>query len=144
MTAVYVDTSALAKRYFPEPRADEFGAFPATRQSVLISRLTVVKLRCLVARRRRAGVIDSSDEAQILIEFDEDVQLGAVVIQPIDDRHAQCALTLLARVAPIPLRALDALHLGIAQEVRATTVATADKVMAEAGAALGREVVRFD
>jgi uncharacterized protein len=52
--APYIDTSALAKWYLNEPRSEDFGA--------VISRLTVVEFRCLIARRRRAGDIDLEDE----------------------------------------------------------------------------------
>jgi len=44
----------------------------------------------------------------------------------------------------IPLRTLDALHLMIAKEIQADVLATADKMMAVGGKAMGFSVVRFD
>ena len=59
---ICIDTSALAKRYLPESGSDEFDRFLGRMPSVSISRLTVVELRCLLARRRRNHEIDAGAE----------------------------------------------------------------------------------
>ena len=51
----YIDTSALAKWYLNEPRSQDFESYIRSQRGALISRLTVMELRCLLARRRRAG-----------------------------------------------------------------------------------------
>ncbi len=45
---------------------------------------------------------------------------------------------------PIERRVLDALHLAIARDIGAPLIATADLTMANAAAALGLDVARFD
>jgi predicted nucleic acid-binding protein len=50
---------------------------------------------------------------------------------------------LVERLASVPLRTLDALHLAAATEAGAGLVATADRVMADAAAALGLDVASF-
>ena len=60
----YLDTSALAKWYLNEPGSDEFEAFIARRPGAIVSRLAAVELRCLPARRRRAGDIAPEIEEQ--------------------------------------------------------------------------------
>jgi uncharacterized protein len=58
----YIDTSALAKWYLPEPGSDAFVDFVPGQERAAISRLTTVELRCLLARRRRAGDITAQHE----------------------------------------------------------------------------------
>ena len=53
----YVDSSALAKWDPNESGSAEFVAFIRTQQVALISRLTLVEIRSLLARRLRAGDI---------------------------------------------------------------------------------------
>ena len=50
---VYIDTSALAKWYLNESRSEDFAAWIQTEAGAHISTLTVVEMRCLLARRRR-------------------------------------------------------------------------------------------
>ena len=56
---------------------------------------------------------------------------------------ATLAVSLLGDLPSLPLRTLDALHLAIAKGLRADTLATADRLMAEAAEVLGFEVVPF-
>lgn len=55
----YLDTSALAKWYLNEPFSEKFEAFIQEYSTAAISRLTVVELRCLLARRRRDYFFES-------------------------------------------------------------------------------------
>lgn len=142
--ATYLDTSALAKWYLNEPKADAFEAFVRTLSEAAISRLTVLEFRCLLARRRRAGEIGATVERRVLASFDKDVRGGFLEVHPLDDDHAVAATAIIGRLPRHGLRSLDALHLAIALAIGARVLATADRVMAEAAKALGIEVVRFD
>ena len=144
MNPPYVDTSALAKRYVNEPRSDEFEQYVARSMPVAISRLTILELRCLLARRRRTGEIDARLERDAFAAFEGDVRNGALTVRPLEDAHAAAALQILVRLKAHPLRSLDAMHLAIALDVGATEIATADRVMATAAAALGLKTARFD
>ncbi len=143
-TAVYVDTSALLKWYLNETRSEEFSAFIIRQEAAAISRLTIVELRCGVARRRRTREIDSRTERRILQTFESDVRAGYLTVHPLDDHHALVAAEIIARLKPHPLRTLDALHLAIARSLSVERIATADRIMAAAAVALGMKVVRFD
>jgi predicted nucleic acid-binding protein len=142
--STYVDTSALAKWYLNEARSDDVEAFIRARRSIAISRLTVVELRCLLARRRRNKEIDRRIERAVLEAFEGDTRQGFVAVHPLEDRHAVAAYGLLTRLARHPVRTLDALHLAIALESGAKVRATADAVMVAAATALGMVVKRFD
>lgn len=140
----YLDTSALTKWYINEPGADAFAAFITTQDLAAISRLTVVEFHCMLARRRRAGHIDTTTQQRIVERFESDITRGNLRVHPLEDHHAAEAAMLVRQFEPLALRALDALHLAIARNIGATALATADRVMADAGGRLGMEVVRFD
>jgi hypothetical protein len=139
----YLDTSALAKWYLNEPFSERFEAFIQEQTSATVSRLTVVELRCLLARRRRAREITRAIESRAYGAFEHDVGAGFLQVYPVADEHWIAALGLIARLPRYPLRTLDALHLAIAQGLRCRDLATADKTMAEAGRAAGLRVTRF-
>ncbi len=111
--------------------------------SVSISRLTVVELRCLLARRRRNRDIDAGAERRAAAAFEDDIVQGFLEVHPLEDRHAIGARDLLIRLAIVPLRTLDALHLAIATGIDASAVATADDIFAAAAAALRLRVEWF-
>jgi predicted nucleic acid-binding protein len=139
----YLDTSALAKRYLDEAGSDEVDDFLGRRPRALISRLTVVELRCLLKRRRRAREIDASYERIAVADFADDIRRGHLQVEPLADRHALAAWDLVDQLSGHSLRTLDALHLAIAQHIGADVLATADLKMARAAQALGFTVVTF-
>lgn len=139
---IYADTSALVKRYLDEPFSADFEAL-LQQGSMAISRLTIVEMRCALARRRRNREIDVLRESRANAELATDIQDGALVVSDIDAAHFTTAYHLIGRLADIPLRTLDALHLTVAEQACATAFATADKHQAEAAEALGFTVHRF-
>ncbi|OYY93659.1 MAG: hypothetical protein B7Y41_10425 [Hydrogenophilales bacterium 28-61-23] len=140
---VFVDTSALIKRYITEANSDEFDAFFMARTPLAISRLTLVEMRCALARRRRNNEITALLEEQAMDEVRTDIQDGALIVHPINDDQAVHALRLIEQIAPLPLRTLDALHLSAAIRIDAHKFATADKNQAAAAQALGITTFTF-
>jgi predicted nucleic acid-binding protein len=139
---IYADTSALVKRYLDEPFSGEFDAL-LEHNGMTISRLTVVELRCALARRRRNREIDTLRENRVNAELAADVHAGILRVGEITPAHFTSAYHLIDRLADIPLRTLDVLHLAAAEQISATALATADKTQADAAAALGFTVHRF-
>ena len=139
----YLDTSALAKWYLNEPFSEAFEEFIRAQPAAAISRLSVVELRCLFARRRRAGEITKAIETRVYAAFEKDVSGGSLQVHPVADEHVIAALGLIERLGRYPLRTLDALHLAIAQGIHCRQLATADKTMADAGKAAGLDIARF-
>ena len=142
--ADFVDTSALAKAYLNEPASERFRAF--FRQQVMppaINTLTILELRRLLGRRCRAGDIDRSEEQLVVAALEQQIQVGLLTVCALEDSHARAAIDLLAELRAHSLRALDALHLAIARELKAQTLATSDGRMAEAAGSLGFTVQLF-
>lgn len=140
---LYVDTSALSKWYIDESDSDSFADFIRDHPGARISRLTVVELRCMLARRRRNREISASVERNAFKLFESDVRDGFLAILPINDAHFAAASDILEKLPQVPLRTLDALHLAVAESNRANMIATADSVMVAAARALKFETHLF-
>jgi hypothetical protein len=140
---VYLDTSALLKRYVSEPNSDAFDDYLAGLLPAAISRLTLVEMRSGLARRRREGSIAADHERAALSEVRLDIQDGLLNVLPAADQHFVDAGHLIECLADLPLRTLDALHLATAQATGAEEIATADQIMARAAIALGMRVAFF-
>lgn len=139
----YLDTSALAKWYLEERGSNEFVAYLRTLDVAIISSLTVVELRSLLSRRRRLGELTMEDESVLFAAMLDDVARGLLQRYPIEDSRFDEAANLLTLYPESRLRTLDALHLVQAAHAGASTLATADIVMANAATKMGFEVVRF-
>ena len=140
---IYLDTSALAKWYLNEAHSDKVEKYIQEQGPVMISDLTVVEMRSLLARRRREKSIDLNLEMKVLATFQEDIRKNFLLCQRLPDGLAWGAVNLISALSEVPLRTLDALHLAIAKEIQAEIFATADRVMAAGAEALGFTVVRF-
>lgn len=134
---VYLDTSALAKWYLNEPGSESFSEWIRTQPDTHISTLTGLELRCLLARRARTGDLSAELVQQVFATFLDDVKQGCLICHDMQDEQFVSAMHLLDRLAPIALRTLDALHLGVVHGIGAECLATADRIMAQAGHALG-------
>ena len=140
---VYLDTSALAKRYLNEPRSDEFEAYLAAQGGATISTLAVIETRCLLARRRRNGEIDAELEARVFAAFEEDLLTRVLSLYRFQDADVWAAVRLIDGLREHALRTLDALHLACAGAAGAEELATADRALAGAAEAQGFSVRGF-
>jgi len=140
---VYIDTSALAKWYVRESGSDEFEVWIRRAAAPTISSLTLVEMRCLLARRRRTGTLDEHAVTRALGHFGEHVDARLLAVAPVEDADVRGAAHLIARLRAHPLRTLDAIHLSICTSREIGQLATADAAMAAAAEELGIDVVRF-
>lgn len=139
---IYADTSALIKRYLIEPFSAEFEALLA-EGAMAISRLSIVEVRCALARRRRNREIEALHENRVNTELAADIHAGILRVCEVEASSFTSAYHLIDRLSDVPLRTLDALHLAIAEQISAAAFATADRIQADAALALGFEVHRF-
>jgi len=141
--SAYVDTSALAKWYVNESRSQDVEEYVRSVFPVYISLLTKIEMRSLAARRVREGHIDLLTQGKVLATFEGDIAGGHVVLLPHTIESLLIAESLLGSHPEIALRSLDAMHLGVMQAAGIMTLATADRVMAQAAEALGMECETF-
>lgn len=140
---VYFDTSAVAKWYLNEPRSDDVEDYLRDHGPVAVSWLTIVEMRSLLARRRREGHFGPEIEWRVFATFEEDMRAGHLVVYQPQGEVAASAVGIIGELTDIPLGTLDALHLALARDMKAESVATADRVMAEAAPRLGLTLISF-
>lgn len=130
MSAIYADTSALAKLLIAEPESAAVAQLLAP-VTVLTSELAAVELAC-TARRR--GLRDAMAQIEAILDIAE--------LLPLDTDTLAAAQTVATRP---PLRALDALHLASARRLQTRVadlvVACYDADLAAAAADAGFEVL---
>ena len=142
-SVIYFDTSALAKWYINEAHSDDVEKYLQKHGPVAISDLTIVEMRCLLARRRRDKSITSQIETEAFATFQEDIRRRFLTCHPSPEGLAAGTINLIALLPDVPIRTLDAMHLMIAKEISATELVTADRTMADGTEALGIKVIRF-
>ena len=138
---IYLDTSSLTKAYVSELGSDEVRQLlERTSESIYISSLSLVEFRCALARRTRALTLTDAESQRIWASFEGDVDDGVFDVLPVDNEDHITARRLIDAVAPLPLKALDALHLAIVRRARTllgTSFVTSDAQQAAAASALG-------
>jgi predicted nucleic acid-binding protein len=139
----YLDTSALAKWYVNESRSQDVEDYVRSVHPVYISLLTKVEMKSLAARRAREGHSDVVTQGKVIATFEGDLAGGHLVLLPHTVESFLIAESILGSHPEIPLRTLDALHLGTMRAAGIETLATADRVMAQAAMALGMECETF-
>jgi len=128
-TGIYLDSSALAKLYVPEPESDALEAFLRGRRDLLISELAITEVLSAVARRRREGLltpIQASEIRDALLGDADSGSLRRLDMSPVVHREAE---RLLFQLDSAALRTLDALHVALALLSAATRVVTYDARM---------------
>jgi predicted nucleic acid-binding protein len=131
--SLYIDSSALLKRYVDEPDSATADAILRSDPSLLTARHTVVEVR-----RNLARLLDGRDATAARSAFIED--LAAVAIVELDDVTCDTA----ADIAELTgARTLDALHLAAAQRAGGSAVGfvTFDLRQAQAARNLGMTVL---
>ncbi|MGH7138076.1 MAG: type II toxin-antitoxin system VapC family toxin [Pirellulales bacterium] len=116
MTRYFLDTSALVKRYHPEPgTAAVLALFNDPSMTIYASRLAMVECVSAFCIRIRSGQL-AANRLPIVRKFLwSDANKGKLVVTRLLVRHLNLAEDLLLRHAPIyRLRSTDAIHLAVA------------------------------
>jgi predicted nucleic acid-binding protein len=137
---LYVDASALAKLYLPEPQSERLNRALQGRTDLLVSDLALTEIVSALARRRRAGEITLTAVNRIYRAVLGDIEDGTLRRMDLLAESHRDAERLLLTLDETPLRAADALHLALALEGDAGTLATFDLRLAAAARAVGLPV----
>jgi predicted nucleic acid-binding protein len=129
---LYVDSSALLKRYVDEPGSDRAVELLTSDPVLVTGRHTIVEVRRTLAR-----VLSPTDASAARATMAADLSSFAIV--ELDAATCELAATIAEQTA---VRTLDALHLGAARRLgTALTFLTFDIRQAHAARALGFAVV---
>jgi uncharacterized protein len=140
-SALYIDSSALAKLYVPEAESEKLDALLRGRFSLMISELAITEVLSAVARRKREGELLPELANQIRDAVLADADSGSFARLHLDPSVHREAERLLLATTSLPLRTLDALHLALAFSGAATHVVTFDHRMRAAAFQSGLSVV---
>lgn len=128
----YVDTSALVKRYVPEPGSDAFDAFcTACAVDMLISPLGSTEFTGVLQRRVRNRQLTVRQAGAVRRRFLTDVSVGGWRLVEFGSDMFSAASDLMLELSA-PLATLDALHLACALRHGASQLATGDRQLADA------------
>jgi uncharacterized protein len=131
--SLYVDSSALLKRYVDEPDSDVADLLLRSDSSLLIARHTIVEVR-----RNLAQLVAGRELASARSAFARDLEVLSII--ELDEVTCDGA----AQIAEVTgVRTRDALHLAAAQRIGGPAVPflTFDVRQAQAARALGLTVV---
>lgn len=128
---LYVDSSALLKRYVDEPDSELAESIIRSDPTLVTSRLTEVEVR-----RNLGRLLSGDDLHRQRAAFQED--LGRFAIVALDHTVLSSAASLAEQTL---CRSFDAIHLAAAKRVgRGTMVVTFDRRQADAARTLGLTV----
>lgn len=145
MAAIFLDTSALVRRYDrPEPGASRVRAIcaPVRGQTLLLARVASVEVASALARKVRDGTLGAMDRRRLWQLFRAHWRDQYQVVAMTDEAYNQAERILFRST----LRALDAIHIGTALVVAAQLPRlglefwTADTQQARAASAEGLTV----
>lgn len=130
--SVYIDTSALAKRYVHEAASERFDRFVAESASdFLVTPLIVTEFVSVLRRRLRAGEFDATYLRRAESAFDRDLRDAVWSMVPVSPDAFEAASNLI-RGLDLPLATLDAIHLASAIGHDCSAIATSDRQLARA------------
>lgn len=106
---IYLDTSVFVRRFLTDEGPDPVGGTALRGERMVLSEITRVEFRSVVARRRRGGRLSHAQADRVLEEFR--IRSPAYDWIPLDGGVIERATSLVDRHA---LRSLDALQLAAA------------------------------
>ena len=137
---IYIDTSLLLPIYVPEANSQRANQVIEGAEGLLISDLTVAELLVGLARKVKLDELPPNRAQEVRAAFEQHMSEGFLQRLPVSGKHSEAAGELALR-SPVILRTLDAIHLAVAVDSQATTVATLDNRLADAARAIGLEVI---
>jgi hypothetical protein len=119
---VFLDSSALVKRYIQERGTDEVEEILSSASSLGVAIISLSEIISALCRRRREGKLSQRQYSKAKQMLFEDIEDSSVV--NITDRVIARAVELLERW---PLRSSDSMHVACAAEWSAELFVSADK-----------------
>jgi predicted nucleic acid-binding protein len=135
---VFLDSSALAKRYIQEPGSDRLEEILFSASSLGVSVICVSEVVSALCRRRRERKLSAQEYVKAKQALFEDIEDLSVV--NVTDRVLARAVELLERW---PLRSSDALHVASAAEWSAELFVSADENQCTAARGYALQVERL-
>jgi predicted nucleic acid-binding protein len=136
--ALFVDTSALVKYYYPEKGAEVVENAILSAQKVYISQLARAEFASAIMKKVRMGTLDIGDRDLIWNAFLDDLHADRMELLDFDESHFGRAAELIIRYGQQRgIRTLDALQLVAAFNVRDAVFLVADRLLFDLAVQMG-------
>ena len=132
---VFLDSSALTKRYVQEPGSDRVEEILSSALSLGVSVICLSEVVSALCRRQREGKLSKQQYSKVKQALFEDIEDTSVV--NVTDHVMARAVELLERW---PLRSSDSLHIASAAEWSADLLVSADERQCAAARGYGLQV----
>lgn len=131
---LYLDASALVKLFVQEAESDSLNEALLGAQGVILSDLALTEMASALGRRTREGILTRLQASRLHREALKLTTLcrHVEVTPPIHRRAEKLLLSV-----PMPIRALDALHIATALEAGAATMVSFDQILRDVASAQG-------
>jgi predicted nucleic acid-binding protein len=136
---MYIDTSLLVPYYCPEALSQAAEQTLRADSRPAVSDLVEVEFFSALARKVRGREMPKTDAVRAAERFLDHLQAGFYIRIAVQRRHYDTARGWLARFT-MPLRALDALHLALA-DLEGLRLATSDQHLSRSARSLGVAVM---
>lgn len=131
---IFIDTSALAKRYVQERGSEELEElFSAIATEIFISPLAFVEFASALGRKLRNREMTKAEVGKAIKELEKDWS-GVFVKIPLEDMLAETAAALALEYS---LKGADAVHLASADVADAELLVASDKKLIQAAKKMG-------
>ncbi len=131
---MYIDTSLIVPYYCPEALSQAAERALRGDPSPAVSDLVEIEFFSALARKVRVREMSAADASRAGEQFIDHLRTGLYARLAVQRRHYEAARNWLARFT-LPLRALDALHLALADGER-LRLATADQDLSRSARSL--------
>lgn len=130
----YWNTSAILKLYVREPDSQYFLDLVSGSDGPLITaQIARVEVLCALNRKESAGDLVGGAAANIYSRFVADVGVGRILLLPLVKEVLEHVENVVSRsfspVPALPIRSLDAIHVGTALSSKSTDLVTTDASM---------------
>jgi predicted nucleic acid-binding protein len=134
---VYLDTAILVKLLLPEPDSLYYADL-ADGQIVYSAEIALTECHSAMLRKEREQAITARQRKAAWKQLESDIAGRRINLLPVTRAVLEAANRILTACQPrIPLRSLDAVHLGAAQQYASWPLCTADVRMREAARKMG-------
>lgn len=141
---VFLDTSAFAKLYLPEPDGDRLREWVEGAERRHVSSLGLAEMESALARLIRMGQLDAGQARRVRQRLDADVEDGFLEPVRVHDEDIRRAAFLMRGRPELAVRTLDGIQLSVAITLAPDRFGTADRRLAAAARTVGLRVVGPD
>lgn len=128
-SSVYLDTSCIISFLYPEIYSEKAESIHSRYNQLFISQLTTIELISALNKKVRISSLTTTELNLILNVYNSNIKKGNYIVLDMESAFFKAAEFIISNSTQ-PIRTLDAIQLGIAQNQR-IPIASFDKVLLE-------------